>query len=66
MFSERVQSVVERYMGKRKNEHIDESEEKMEMVGKIPHERKQEDAFQKEFSAEVQDIVNRYTEKYKK
>ena len=61
MFSERVHHVVERFLGKE-----NQREEPMEVVGAVPHQHKEEDPFDKEFTAEVQNIVNRYTEKDKK
>lgn len=58
LFSERVQRVVEQFWGDQQ-----QPQEPMEVVGAVPHQHKEEDPFDKEFSAEVQDIVNRYTEK---
>jgi hypothetical protein len=58
MLTERVQHLVERFLG-----HEEETEEDMEVVGAVPHQHKEDDPFDRAFSEEIQDIVNRYTEK---
>lgn len=60
MFSERVFHVAQRFLGKEQ----EQEEEPMDIVGAVRHEHKEEDPFDKEFTSEVQDIVDRYSDRY--
>lgn len=61
MLVERIERAAERFLGQK--EELEDEEENLELVGDIPHERKEEDPYDKEFSSEVQEIVSRYTQR---